>query len=417
MDQGRIHVWAWSVAVILLASCAGGQGGAGHTFRTDIQDGVRVAINEGGPKFDTELFEYIPLFKLEPGSSEETLLYNPGQLTADSEGWFYVQDAGNRDIVVFDPNGRFHHRFGRQGSGPGEFQFPRFLFTAADTLYVFDFSQLRTTRFLRTGELVDITTASPGARLGLSGIIPLTGGDRLLLPTGNDMSDDGMDSWCGILRVRASGDTVWRWQGEPIRTGVPISMTIGGRSMTTVTRLPFSPFPQAHYVPALGVVVSSGYVPQLHIYGEDGSLRQRVELDLGDLTITEADRQQVRNWYEERISETENQQSQEMMQSQLENLRFGDTKAPWSMIKFDDRGYLYLRHVDTYQPREVILDHESYMVISPDGEYLGTTSRPSGPSTEVVDGRLLVNRSDRETGEFTLTVYEIRPLVAGLDSP
>jgi hypothetical protein len=56
------------------------------------------------------------------------------------------------------------------------------------------------------------------------------------------------------------------------------------------------------------------------------------------------------------------------------------------------------------------------MVISPEGEYLGITKRPMG-RTEVFGGRLLVNYSDSETGEFTLTVYDIRPIVRGLKYP
>jgi len=56
-------------------------------------------------------------------------------------------------------------------------------------------------------------------------------------------------------------------------------------------------------------------------------------------------------------------------------------------------------------------------VISPDGEYLGITKPPMGRITEIAGGKLLQNNRDPETGEATLLVYDIRPIVRGLDYP
>ena len=98
------------------------------------------------------------------GDTAETMLYDPTFITGDYDGWFYVRDAGNEDIVVFDPEGRFHTRFGREGSGPGDFQLVQFLCTEGDMIYIFDRPLMRTTRFRRSGELAvyDIRSIAEG---------------------------------------------------------------------------------------------------------------------------------------------------------------------------------------------------------------------------------------------------------------
>jgi len=43
-------------------------------------------------------------------------------VTLDDEGRFYVYDAGNYRVAVFDPDGEFLFQFGSRGEGPGEFR-------------------------------------------------------------------------------------------------------------------------------------------------------------------------------------------------------------------------------------------------------------------------------------------------------
>ncbi len=402
---------------IVLISCSSHRSDSSHILRVYKEDGITIVENTGGPKYEGELFEYIPILNLNPGETEETMLFNPGQFIADQEGWFYVYDKGVGDIVVFDPDGEFNNRFGCKGSGPGEFQAPRFLYTEGDMVYVFDYRQKRTTWFRRSGELVDLISDLLSVPTERSGLIPLPNGDRLFLSASIYPSEDGLDSCYDIVRLHASGDTVWSRNSELIRTGYPISYTIGENTLVTVDMYPYSAFPLTVYVRALGVVAFDGNTPQLDFYNLDGQLHHRVKIDIGDLTVTEENRQKAYEWHDRQVAEAADNLRRTIFESLRNGLRFGEKKAPWTDFKFDYRGYLYLRALDTFKLTSIPEKEIDCFVISPDGEYLGKTRYPSGESIEFVNGRLLVNRLDNDTGEFTLTVYEIRPIVEGLKYP
>ncbi len=415
------------VFLVLLVACSSqNEQESSHSFRVFDEDGITVAETLGGPRYEGEIFEYIPLMTLDPGNTEENMLFNPTTVIVDSDGWLYINDRGNGDIVVFDPEGRFHKRFGRQGEGPGEFRYPRFICTMGDTLYVYDSSQRRTTRFRRSGEVVDMTSVqrnmlSPGMSAGMSTLIPLPGEDRLLLSSEDDSpsipggSADEGNSWCSVRRLTAAGDTVWSWSSDPIKTSYPVAVSIGDQSITISAPYPFAPRSQAFFVPDVGVVVMASYTPQLDILDLDGRHR-RIRIEMGDLSVTEEDRQTVYDAYDKVMEEAPEEQTREIMEDQLKGLQFGETKAPWSSFKFDDQGYLYLTLMNPTEVMAYSTVSVGYMVVSPEGEYLGITRPPVG-SAAISGGRILVNDSDSETGEFTLTVYDIRPVVRGLKYP
>ena len=59
----------------------------------------------------------------------------------------------------------------------------------------------------------------------------------------------------------------------------------------------------------------------------------------------------------------------------------------------------------------------SFRILSPEGEYLGRTSRPKGSWVKVARGHLMLTTYDAETGAPRLEVYEITPAVSGLKYP
>jgi hypothetical protein len=83
-------------------------------------------------------------------------------IAVDPTGRIYVLDSMNRRVSVHDPEGRTLLVFGREGEGPGEFDYPTRLFLASpDTIRVFDASLFRLTSFSSSG--VVLTTLSPPA--------------------------------------------------------------------------------------------------------------------------------------------------------------------------------------------------------------------------------------------------------------
>jgi hypothetical protein len=93
--------------------------------------------------------------KAEAGQSgpEEALLYRPANFLFDEAGHLFVVDSGNKAIQVYDREGRFLRRFGKEGEGPGEFRSPvgAYLDWSGD-LIVYDTMTQRASRFSPAGE-------------------------------------------------------------------------------------------------------------------------------------------------------------------------------------------------------------------------------------------------------------------------
>jgi hypothetical protein len=160
----------------------------------------------------------------------------------------------------------------------------------------------------------------------------------------------------------------------------------------------------------------ASFTPQLDIISLDGQIHRRIRIDMGDQSVTEEDRQALIDQLDKMIEDAPQDQTREIMEEQRKGLQFGEKKAPWSSLKYDDQGYLYLTPQVSSEASPDSAETVGYMVVSPDGEYLGITKPPAG-RIEIIGGRMLVNHSDPETGEFTLTVYDIRPIVRGLKYP
>lgn len=140
-------------------------------------------------------------------------------IAARTNGALYVLDRANHQVRVFDARGRHIRTFGGEGAGPGEFLAAATAGWLADTLWVSDPVQLRTTFFSPDGRV--LRTLGPATRASRQ-FAPavaeavLADGSLLVLPTPADSreSTGAMDvSRLPVLRVRRSGqaDTLaWR---------------------------------------------------------------------------------------------------------------------------------------------------------------------------------------------------------------
>lgn len=106
-------------------------------------------------------------------------------VAARGDGTLYVLDRGNHEVRVFDARGRHLRTFGREGAGPGEFLGASTAGWVADTLWVSDPLQMRTTFFSPSGTVV--RTSGPVLRAsgqygpGMAEAV-LADGSALVLP-------------------------------------------------------------------------------------------------------------------------------------------------------------------------------------------------------------------------------------------
>jgi len=95
--------------------------------KVETKDGVRLVHNQGrgiwGKSPDLTLEKIRTLGDIE-ALDENVTFYMPQDIALDPEGNLYVLDTGNHRIQKFSPKGKFLTTFGREGQGPGEFNYP-----------------------------------------------------------------------------------------------------------------------------------------------------------------------------------------------------------------------------------------------------------------------------------------------------
>ncbi len=394
-------------AALLLAACSGPES-AVHSFRTFEEDGVPVALTEGGPKYTQPLFTYEELYRLEQDEArEETVLGGIGAPTMDEEGNVYVGDSRNHRIAVYDATGRYLTSMGRQGSGPGEFRMLRLLGVWDDQVVACDMQQMRTTVFTTAGDFVrtilfERVTMKPPLFFNTTGAYPAPG-NRLVL-------------------VQQAFAQVGEGTGSAFRAGVHAE---GGEELAEVISPPapvpgvFQGAPMLHYAPGWGILHEKSPEPELEWYDLDGSLRRIIRLDVPRDPVTAVERERVVSQLRDEIENAAEDWEREQARRELDELAFPDEHDLWFGVLVDEAGYFWAS-----EPPGSFANpfHErKWRLLSPEGEYLGDTNFPavSGYSSSGYPsrGHLIVSWEDEETGAPVAAVFRIRSAVRGFTYP
>jgi hypothetical protein len=412
----------WIVAIVVLASCSSHSGRTQHSFQIIEGDGVHRAETSGGPKYTGELFTYEKVMVLDTAQNAEAILYRPTQFMADDDGNMYINDTGIGSILVFDSSGRYTHSIGRQGFGPGEASWWEIQLIRDGIIQAYGIKERRTTRFSIDGALLDVATLSPDIDLlGNTGFIRLPDGRQLILtndaPTGGRGDKGGnvaeQKRW-GAVIFSADWDTIGAAHTPWIRVAKMMDVPKGNAKYAAPMPIAFGPLPTALYHPYHGIVLSPSDRPELQIYDTSGRRTRTIRIDLNSERVTEADRGIARRTLLQDAAQS-NEAERTMWESIIEQYAFADEKAFWGMAEIDDEGYFWLDM--SLHPEETADENHTFMVLSPEGEYLGMSSRPYGLSTFITRGQMFILEEDLETGEILPTVYRISPAVRGLAYP
>lgn len=383
-----------------------------HTFTVYNQDGISIAETVGGPKYRSELFSYEHILTLQSDEREDSIISNPMQFFSDENGAFYIADWTENRIAVFDAEGVFSHSIGRRGGGPGEFTgWPNIRFVHDGLIGVYDFSLRRFSRFNTDGSLVDMVRLPEDLRNQILDFIPLANGDNLF--ASRSEGENPSYELVTIGRLGQSGTLDWeRPMGQ-----VQVSYSVDGD---------YDPYPNPMYLlyqfgahPStlihhnLGFFYTSGWEPVIQVFDAAGRQTRIIRADIEASSVSRSERRAVRAFLEERIQRNRGPMKVHFT-AELENLQFPSSKAFWSTMEIDEKGYLWLQ----MPTQEFFHLSDSwagigYRVFSPDGEYLGVTRRPRGFRTRVSGGKLLVIDLEEDTGASTLKVYQIHSLVEG----
>lgn len=146
------------VAALLLLA-AGCDADVGDLPSAEVIDsaGVRIVSNPVGPDRPLSFTVQVgPTLGGKETPEESFYRVRSVVVAADDRGYIHVLDPDAYQVQVFDSTGRHLRTLGRQGSGPGELQFP-FALTVADDgrVWVADIGRRRLVRWGPGGELLE----------------------------------------------------------------------------------------------------------------------------------------------------------------------------------------------------------------------------------------------------------------------
>jgi hypothetical protein len=419
----------WITFLLLVTACSARSERTRHTFVVTEADGIRVAETSRGPKFTDELFTYEKVMEIDTEQQEDALLYRPVQFIADDAGNMYVFDEGIGSILVYDSAGRYTRSIGRKGFGPGESSYGRVQQVHDGIIQFYGLKERRTSRFRIDGALLDVTTIPSGIGIsGVAGMIVLPDGRQLVLTRGSPAAPGGGKKIgaapniefqrSGVLILSPDGDSLGVVETPSIQVNELIQVEFQGKPYSTPVPIAFGPVLMAIYHPTHGIVLSTGVQPALEVYALEGRRTRSIRIDLAPEPVTWADRERARQTYlqtTERSVARSGKPTEGWLDEIVDRYPFAEEKAFWGMIEIDAEGYFWLDR--SLSPETLEGDTHTFMVLSPEGEYLGLTSRPYGPSVSVSGGRLYILVEDPGTGAFIPTVYRIVPAVTGLTYP
>ncbi|MFC2166393.1 NHL repeat-containing protein [Acidobacteriota bacterium] len=170
------------------------------TFAQKVEtvDGVQIIHNDAEGKWgknpQVEL-EFIKTIGEMDSDKDEVIFFMPTDIAFDNQGNIYVLDSGNHRIQKFSADGTFLATIGRQGQGPGEFQYPQSLAVDPDgNLYISDMGN-RKIHVLKPGggelhtlELTDLEIGN--IRTTTSGRIVMGGGGGMMMIGPGGINED-----------------------------------------------------------------------------------------------------------------------------------------------------------------------------------------------------------------------------------
>jgi len=87
-------------------------------------NGVTVVNNPGEPLYGELVFDLEEDLSIGREDDDNYLFFRIGDIKVDGDGNIYVFESGNKRVQKFDRDGNYLCTIGREGQGPGEYQWP-----------------------------------------------------------------------------------------------------------------------------------------------------------------------------------------------------------------------------------------------------------------------------------------------------
>jgi hypothetical protein len=320
-------------------------------------------------------------------------------VAAASDGTIFVLDAGDHRVRAYDAAGRHLTTFGRQGSGPGEFQGAGRMIVDS-LVYVFDGPQQRYSAFSHSGEHLRTERLPSPPGTALAGLIPLRHGLWLGTRAARmSLGHPSHDPNHGVVLLHPggrtdsvaayhSGATLWHLRGATVPWGIAeAEFGAGGAAGVHGDSL---------------VATADGYAGVVRWFRVTPAglapVRAR-RMNIGSEPVTRADLRAV----ERRLVERRRRTSGSIGPVEL------IAPARWSVASamlFANDGSLWVRNRTT-------AEGEVWMVFDPEGTVVGRPRLPAGFHLHAVRGTELYGVAATAAGAPVVRVYRLERIPGG----
>ena len=296
------------------------------------------------------------------------------------DGRIVVLNGGTQELRFFDSTGTFLTAAGRKGSGPGEFEAPVWMRTAAAQIFVYDILHRRFTVLDTAGGLVQNFSFSLRNDVTASVVVPV---DRM--PDGRILANNAEfkfpfpggagatrrdSAW--VLLFDSTGALVDSVGHFPANDFFGLEMNFGGQS--AVVPMPM-PFPRTLAVAAVGqrVYIGTGDTYEFGMYGADGTLRGLVRRKIEPHTVTSDDIARFKEFRRTQpLPQSVPKAFEETLRSAYDKAPFPKTTPPYAAFTVDDDGNLWVQE-------SVITgdDPTPWSIFAPDGKLLASVTTPA----------------------------------------
>lgn len=395
-------------AVLLLAVAAGCRSERGQMADgVDVIDSAGVAIVTSGTRgLWGDDGGWRAVEDLNIGMAEgpaEYMFFRPRTVDVDSGGSLYVLDAGDKTVRVYDSEGEFVRRMGREGQGPGEFQDPSLMVMWSDTLAVYDWRLRRLSVFSTEGKLLDSKQVAIDAFLhGFATALARSGGDTLLLSLARGFSiprrpeSEGTGS---LIRLTLDGRVI-----DTVRTfaGLEEVPHYSDRSLR-VFSAPFARGP--FWAVAPGGWIAFGHSDRylIDVFTADGrvirSVRRRDALE----RVSEEDVVTFRERfpYGQGLDSLPPEERR-VAAAVLRDFHYPEAWPAFSALEFDAASRLWVRRPHRPDDESVAWD-----VFDEEGRYLGSLTLPTALRVTRITGEAIYGLERDELGVQYVKRYRI----------
>jgi hypothetical protein len=310
-----------------------------------------------------------------------------------------VADGRSNELRFFDMNGRFLYSVGREGEGPGEFEYLFGLPNCyGDSIVVADISD-RLSIFTNSGEFVRVVQTYSSPLRQISPYQFACGGEGLTVVNGwgsavTDPEDRFFRSFSHVYIGSVDG-------GAQVDLGEFIaSERWGTQSGGVITGSRPHPFGrQTRLAVAEGnVYVGTSESHEVRVYDPDGVLQRLIRWEGDELTLSSEVAEEYFEWEVNRVPSG----AQPGVRREFTDMTLPDTRPAYSELMVDELGNLWVREFDPIRDAT-----QRWLVCDSNGVWLGRmTFPPRYTVLEILDDRVVgVERDDLDVER--VVVYEL----------